>query len=183
MSNNSMTDLHQLVWTALMAAMVGAGAYLVFPLGPVPISMQPLFVFLTGYVLGPKRGVLAIGLYLLAGTIGLPVFSGGRSGLGHLLGPTGGYLFGFVVAAYLCGFAQRPGSSVSWSRGLAWGSGALLATYAIGGIWLKFALSISWSKAWMVGVVPFIPWDGLKMLTALACVRYLSRFGLLPGQR
>lgn len=183
MPNNTLTDLHQLVWTALMAAMVGAGAYLVFPLGPVPISMQPLFIFLTGYVLGPKRGVLAIGLYLLAGTLGLPVFSGGRSGLGHLLGPTGGYLFGFAVAAFLCGFAQRPDRPVSWSRGLAWGGGALLAIYTIGGVWLKFALSISWAKAWLVGVVPFIPWDGLKMVAALACARYLSRFGLLPGQR
>ena len=180
---NTLTDLHQLVWTALMAAMVAAGAYLIFPIGPVPISMQPFFVFLAGFALGPKHGLLALGLYLLAGTVGLPVFSGGHSGLGHLIGPTGGYLFGFALAAWLCGFARRSGKIVPWGAGLAWGGVALLLVYALGGGWLKFALDMTWTKAWLVGVVPFIPWDGLKVIAALVCVRYLFRFGLLPGQR
>jgi len=183
MADNSLTDLHKLVWTALMAATIGAGAYLIVPIGPVPVSMQPFFVFLAGYILGPRYGALAVGLYLLAGTIGLPVFAGGKSGLGHLLGPTGGYLFGFAVAAFLCGMARRKESVIPWLKGLAWGGGALLAVYVIGGIWLKFALSFSWSKALLVGVVPFIPWDFIKFVAALACCRYISKYNLLPGQR
>lgn len=182
-TNNSLTDLHSLVWTALLAASIGAGAYLIVPIGPVPISMQPFFVFLAGFALGPKRGALALGLYLLAGTIGLPIFIGGKSGLGHLLGPMGGYLFGFVISAWLCGLARRSTPRIPWFKGLAYGSGALLSLYALGVIWLKFAISISWGKALMVGVVPFIPWDGVKLLAALACSRYMARYNLLPGQR
>lgn len=182
MSDSSLTNLHSLVWTALMAATIGAGAYLIVPVGPVPVSMQPFFVFLAGFALGPRRGPLAVALYLLAGAIGLPVFAGGKSGLGHLFGPTGGYLFGFVVSAWLCGLAHEKGP-IQWIKGLAFGSGALLVAYAIGGTWLKFALSIDWFKAWLVGVVPFMPWDGVKIVAALACTRFLSRHMLLPGQR
>ncbi|QGY39933.1 biotin transporter BioY [Pseudodesulfovibrio cashew] len=183
MTKNSLTDLHLLVWTALMAAAIGAGAYLIVPIGPVPISMQPFFIFLAGYVLGARRGALAVGLYLLAGTIGLPVFAGGKSGLGHLLGPTGGYLFGFMVSAWLCGLAGHHERVIPWIKGLAFGAGALLTAYAAGAAWLKFALGLTWYKAWLAGVVPFIPWDAVKVVLALLCVRYLARHNLLPGQR
>ncbi|MDD3312908.1 biotin transporter BioY [Pseudodesulfovibrio sp.] len=183
MPNNSLTDLHGLIWTALMAALVAAGAYLIVPIGPVPVSLQPLFVFLAGYALGPRRGPLAMGLYMLAGLLGLPVFAGGGAGLGHVFGPTGGYLFGFLAASWLCGLARTSTLGFTWSSGLAFGGGALLTLYAMGAVWLKFVLSISWTKAWLAGVVPFIPWDGLKVVAALFCARHLHRFGLLPGQR
>lgn len=183
MSDNSLTDLHQIVWTALLAAAIGAGAYLILPIGPVPVSMQPFFVFLAGYILGPKRGALAVALYLLAGTIGLPVFSGGKSGLGHLLGPTGGYLFGFVASAWLCGMARQGREAISWGRGLIFGALALVAVYAIGATWLKLALGMTVQKAFMAGVVPFVPWDAVKIVVALFCVRHLSGHNLLPGQR
>ncbi|NDV19705.1 biotin transporter BioY [Pseudodesulfovibrio sp. JC047] len=181
MTDNSLTDLHQLVWTALLAALISVGAFLVVPIGPVPVSMQPFFIFLTGFILGPKRGVLAVGLYLLAGTIGLPVFSGGRSGLGHLFGPTGGYLFGFVLSAWLCGMGRKTSPNLHWAAGLLWGIGALLAVYGTGMTWLKFALDLSWQKAFIVGVVPFMPWDAIKIVAAVACCRYLIRLNLLPG--
>jgi biotin transport system substrate-specific component len=178
-----MLDLHRLVWTALMAALIGAGAYLIVPIGPVPISMQPLFIFLAGYALGPRHGVMAMGLYLLAGTVGLPVFAGGKSGLGHLLGPTGGYLFGFLASALLCGLARTGKDLIPWTRGIIFGILAILAAYGAGAAWLKFALDFSWGKAVAVGVVPFIPWDAVKIFVALACCRYLARHNLLPGQR
>lgn len=178
-----MLDLHRLVWTALMAALIGAGAYLIIPIGPVPISMQPLFIFLAGYALGPKYGTLAMILYLLAGTIGLPVFSGGKSGLGHLIGPTGGYLFGFIGSAFLCGLGRTSEGSLPWIRGAVFGILALLTAYATGATWLKFTLDFTWAKAFAAGVLPFIPWDAIKIFVALACCRYLMRYNLLPGQR
>lgn len=183
MTTNSMTDLHLLVWTALMAALIGAGAYLIVPIGPVPVSMQPFFIFLAGYALGPKHGTLAVGLYLLAGTIGLPVFAGGKSGLGHLLGPTGGYLFGFVITAFLCGMARNADRTIGWLKGLGWGAAGLIVVYAVGATWLKIALSFTWGKALAVGVVPFLPWDAAKIVVALVCSRYLAKYNLLPGQR
>jgi biotin transport system substrate-specific component len=166
-----------------MAATIGAGAYLIVPIGPVPVSMQPFFVFLAGYALGPRRGAMAVGLYLLAGALGLPVFAGGRSGLGHLFGPTGGYLFGWLITAWLCGMARRADGPLPWVRGGGYGLAALLILYATGAAWLKFALSMSWHKAWLAGVAPFIPWDAVKLAAALACGRYMIRLGLLPGRR
>lgn len=183
MTENSLLDLHRIVWTALMAALIGASAYLIVPIGPAPISMQPMFIFLAGYALGPRHGVLATGLYLLAGTVGLPVFAGGKSGLGHLIGPTGGYLFGFVASALLCGLARKADGTVPWGRGILFGVPALLAAYGAGAAWLKITLDFAWAKAAAVGVVPFIPWDAAKIVAALLCCRYLARHNLLPDQR
>ncbi|WP_243545052.1 biotin transporter BioY [Pseudodesulfovibrio tunisiensis] len=175
----TLNPLHRMVWTALMASAVAVGAYLVIPIGPVPVSMQPFFVFLAGYALGPKRGAMAVGLYLIAGAIGLPVFARGGAGLGYVMGPTGGYLFGFLASAWLCGMARK-GEGTPWIRGLVWGAVALVAVYGIGMAWLALTLDISWGKALAVGVAPFIPWDALKIVAAVACWRYLSRFRLLP---
>lgn len=183
MSGTSLFDLHRLVWTALLAATIGASAYLIVPVGPVPVSMQPLFVFLAGYILGPRYGAMAVALYVLAGTIGLPVFAGGKSGLGHLFGPTGGYLFGFIGTAFLTGYARKKDRPIPWIEGLACGGAGLLFVYLVGAVWLKLALSMPWRNAFMAGVAPFIPWDAVKAVAALACTRYLSRFNLLPGQR
>ncbi|MEZ7197610.1 biotin transporter BioY [Pseudodesulfovibrio karagichevae] len=178
-----LTALHLLVWTALMAALIGAGAYLIMPIGPVPVSMQPFFIFLAGYLLGPRHAVLAMGLYLLAGIIGLPVFAGGKSGLGYLLGPTGGYLIGFLGTAFLCGLARTREGGLPWLRGTLAGLAAVGVAYLTGAVWLKFVLSLTWTKAVALGVLPFIPWDMLKVVVALACARHMVRLRLTPGRR
>jgi biotin transport system substrate-specific component len=178
-----LTDLHLLVWTALMAALIGAGAYLIVPIGPVPVSMQPFFIFLAGYLLGPRNAVLAMALYLLAGIIGLPVFAGGKSGLGYLLGPTGGYLIGFLGTAFICGLARTREDGLPWLRGTLAGLAAVGVAYATGAVWLKVVLSLSWTKAAAVGVLPFIPWDILKVVVALACARHMVGLRLTPGRR
>ena len=183
MSNESLNDLHQLVWTSLMAATIAAGAYIFVPIGPVPVSMQTFFVTLTGFVLGPKRAMLAVGLYLLAGTVGLPVFAGGKSGLGHLFGPTGGFLFGFVAMAGLCGLARVKETVIPWGKGMSCGLLGMIVLFLVGALWLKFSLSLTWSRTWAVGVIPFLFWSVVKTVTAMVCARYLSRYKLLPGQR
>ncbi|WP_338668329.1 biotin transporter BioY [Pseudodesulfovibrio methanolicus] len=178
-----LADLHRLVWTALMAALIGAGAYLIVPIGPVPVSMQPFFIFLAGYLLGPRHAVLAMGLYLLAGVIGLPVFAGGKSGLGYLLGPTGGYLIGFLGTALICGLARTREGGLPWLRGVLAGLAAVGLAYVTGAAWLKYVLTLTWTKAVAAGVLPFIPWDTLKVVVALACARHMVRLGLTPGRR
>jgi len=177
-----LSDLHRLVWTALMAALIGAGAYLIVPIGPVPVSMQPFFIFLAGYLLGPRRAVLAMGLYLLAGVVGLPVFAGGKSGLGYLLGPTGGYLIGFLGTAFICGLARDRAGKLPWTRGVPAGLAGVGLAYAAGAVWLKIVLELSWTKAAALGVLPFIPWDVLKVLAALACARHMVRRRLGPDR-
>ncbi|MBN2141032.1 MAG: biotin transporter BioY [Desulfovibrionaceae bacterium] len=181
-SESPLSSLHGLVWIALMAALMAAGAYMSIPVAAVPFSLQTMFVLLAGYLLGPVRGAVAVGLYLAAGLIGLPVFSGGRSGLAHLLGPTGGFLFGFLVLAYLAGMARQKGSAaIGWGRGAAFGGAGLALMYCLGAVWLKLSLDMGWAKAVMVSAVPFLPGSGLKLFLAIACARYLGKRMLAPS--
>ncbi len=171
---------HRLVWTALLAACIAVGAWLQLPIGPVPITLQPLFVFLAGYLLGPARGAAAVALYVAAGVLGLPVFAGGAAGLGVLLGPTGGYLLGFVVGAALTGLVPRRGP-IGWAAGLAAGALALTAAYGIGAARLAQVLHLGAYQAVAAGVLPFLPFDVVKVVLALVVARRLRAQGLAPG--
>ena len=111
---NPNNRLQKMVLAALMAALTAAGAYMVIPIGPVPIVLQNLFVLLSGLLLGSRWAAASMGIYLLGGALGLPIFAGGSGGLAKLIGPTGGYLVGFPLAAFIIGLvAER-------SRGRLW---------------------------------------------------------------
>src|SRR3989339_566072 len=99
------SNLKPLVFAALFAALLAAVAWFKIPLPftPVPITLQTLVVLLSGAVLGPYYGALSMILYVAVGALGLPVFAGGGSGIGALLGPTGGYLFSYFIAAFFIG--------------------------------------------------------------------------------
>ncbi|ABC80315.1 biotin transporter BioY [Anaeromyxobacter dehalogenans] len=172
--------VHRLVWTALLAACIAVGAWIQVPVGAVPITLQPLFAFLAGYLLGPARGAAAVALYVAAGVLGLPVFAGGAAGLGVVLGPTGGYLLGFVVAAALTGLVPRRGP-IGWGAGLAAGAAALAAAYVIGAAWLAAVLHLGARQAIVAGVVPFLPFDVVKVVVALWVARRLRAQGLAPA--
>ncbi len=173
--------IHRLVWTALLAACVAAGAWLQLPIGVVPITLQPLFVFLAGYLLGPVSGAAAVALYVAAGVLGLPVFAGGKAGLGVLLGPTGGYLAGFVAGAAMTGLAARRGApTIGWFRGLAAGALALAVAYLLGAGRLAQVLHLDARKAIAVGVLPFVLFDAVKVTLALVIGRELRERGLAP---
>ena len=181
MTPTPLASLHRLVWTALMASLLAAGAYLHFPLWGVPFSFQVFFAFLAGLTLGPVWGSASVSLYILAGLVGLPVFSGGKSGLAVLLGPTGGYLLGFVICALIMGLASRSKTAVSWPVGLAWGLVALLVTYTLGVLRLKAVLDIQLNSAVKIGVAPFVTFDLIKLALAIAAQRFPSRGRLLPS--
>ena len=134
------------------------------PLYPVPITMQTLVVLVLGVAYGWRLGAATIGLYLLEGAVGLPVFAGGWSeggGFHHLYGPTAGYLFGFVVAAGVCGRLAERG----WDRSILGSAGAMLIgnliIYALGLAWL--AVQIGPSSAIHYGLLPFLLGDALKI--------------------
>jgi len=153
---------------ALFALLTALGAYVAVPLpvGPVPLSLQTLFVLLCGLLLGPRLGAAAQATYLTAGFMGLPVFAQGFGGPGVLLGPTGGYLIAFPAAAALAGWvaerAQRPGGSAAVA---ALAAGALLgsATILLGG-WAQLSvITGSPARAAAVGVLPFLAGDAVKL--------------------
>ena len=153
--------LRMTVYSALFAALTAVGAYMALPIGPVPVVMQNLFVFLAGLILGGRWGLASVGIYLLAGAVGLPVFAGGTGGIGRFLGPTGGFLIGYLPAVFLIGWiakntGQRPVGDI-----LAMLCGTTVL-YACGLIWLKLLTGLPWPKAFAVGMLPFLPGDALE---------------------
>ncbi len=166
---------------ALMAALIAVGAFLAVPIGPVPIVLQNLFVLLAGLLLGPRWGVASVGAYLLAGFAGLPVFAGGAGGIGRLAGPTGGYLIGFPLAAFLAGWVSRrlsawPASSGGRRQTMADAAGCVLGglvIYAAGVPWLMAITGMDAARGLAVGMLPFLPGDAVKIVAAVALARSL----------
>ena len=151
---------------------------LVHPLAPnVPITLQTLWVYLSGVVLGPIWAGFAFLLYLLAGLIGLPVFAGANAGLGVILGPTGGFLIGFPLAAVTIGLVTHgldglePLGEVSLPRLV----GALVAgsavVYAAGAVGFSLVQGIGLLASVSAVVVPFLPVAALKTAATVAIVR------------
>lgn len=136
------------------------------PFSPVPVTGQTFAVLLMGAVLGSRRGVLAVLAYLVQGVAGLPVFAGGLSGPAVVLGPTGGYLVGFVAAAALTGWLAEHG----WDRRVATTVLAMLAgnlaIYAFGVP--RLAAFVGWDAALAAGLVPFLVGDAFKIGLAAA---------------
>ncbi len=177
-----LASIHRLVWIALMAALTGVGAVIaipVTPFGPVPITLQSMFVLLAGLFLGPRGGVLAVTLYMAAGCLGLPVFAGGKAGLAAFIGPTGGFLIGFLPAAMVCGLAKSDPVKPFWVL-LLYCTLATAVILALGALQLASVLQISLSKALAAGVAPFIPGGMAKCFAAAFIYRFLAGRRLLP---
>lgn len=151
--------------------LTGALAQVEIPLWPVPITGQTLGVLLVGASLGAVRGALSMVLYALVGALGVPVFSDFASGTATLLGPTGGYIVGFVLAAAFTGWlAQR-----RWERGVVRGLLAFVAgsgvVFLVGLPWLKVSLDLSWAQTLQSGLVPFLVGGVVKAVIAAAVLR------------
>ncbi|KKH99838.1 biotin synthase [Methanosarcina sp. 1.H.T.1A.1] len=162
------SELRKMVFASLFAAMIAAGAYIKIPLpfSPVPVTMQPLFVFLAGSMLKSKWGTLSMLIYTLLGIAGLPVFAGGASGLGVILGPTGGYIIGFIIAAFVIGYlSEKSGKNDYLSNALYIGIG-LVIVYVLGVAQLAFVAKLDLLQAITLGVLPFIIGDILKLAIA-----------------
>lgn len=172
---NTSHQLRMTVYASLFAALIAAGAYLAIPVGPVPIVLQNFFVMLAGLLLGGVWGMGAVGLYLLAGAAGLPVFAGGTGGIGRLLGPTGGYLLGYIPAVFLIGILSEKGKGKIFIDVLAMICGTVII-YAFGVSWLRTVTGMAWAKALAAGMYPFLPGDILKIVAAIPVARTLRPF-------
>ena len=165
-------QIRRTVITAVFTALFAAGAYVVVPVGPVPIVLTTLFVVLSGLLGGFRIGVSSVFTYLILGILGLPVFAGGAGGFAVITGPTGGYLFGYLLAAASAGIIFRPRGTPSRILIILLASLAALIAgvvmYVPGIFWLKLSLGLEWNKAFQVGMLPFIPGDLLKTATVIA---------------
>jgi len=167
---------------ASLAIAAGARVEIMLPFTPVPITGQTLVVAMTGMALGPRRGTLAVGAYLLEGALGLPVFSGGGSGPAHFVGPTGGYLMGFLASAASAGWLAERG----WDRTPTKAASAMLLSsiwvFLLGAGFLAFHVGGS-SRAVQLGVLPFLPGDLIKTMCAACLLPFARRcFRLRPTQ-
>jgi len=182
--------------TALVAAvgLLTVGAWLSVPFYPVPMTMQTLSVLIVGGILGPKLGAAAVAGYLVLGSAGAPVFHGGLGGPLLLMGPTGGYLLGFLpmvlvmgLVAHRAPLTRRVGLGTS-GRLVELAAGAVLAEaalYAAGVPWLAVLGGMSFGDAVGLGVAPFVVGDVLKIAVAVGAIRWgrtvLDRRGSLPS--
>jgi biotin transport system substrate-specific component len=160
-----------MVFASLFAALTAAGAYIQIPIpfSPVPVTLQVFFVLLAGSILKSKWGSLSMIVYTLLGIAGLPVFAGGSSGIGVLFGPTGGYIIGFILAAYVIGKlsekTENPEKSNLLINAFNMSIGVLII-YGCGISQLMIAAKIGPGTAFTLGVIPFLPGEVVKTAVA-----------------
>jgi len=176
----SSSKTRNMMFVAMYAAFLSILAQVTIPLPLVPITGQTLAVGLFATIIGSRFSTYTILVYLALGTIGLPVFAGFTSGLGILFGPTGGYLFGFIPAAFLTGYWLERNGFTNTHAILANLLGMVI-TLGFGMAWLKFVTSISWNAAFMTGLMPFLPVGILKAIIA-AYLGILIRKRLLSAR-
>ena len=162
-------SVKEMAITALMTAVIcilGPWA-LNIPISPVPISLCSMGIYFVLSVLGIKLGTISVLLYVLLGAVGLPVFSNFSGGFGKLMGPTGGYIIGYLFLALICGlFIQKfPEKLLLHVLGFVLGTVVL---YAFGTFWLKVQTGMTFPAALMAGVIPYIPGDIVKLILAMA---------------
>jgi biotin transport system substrate-specific component len=158
---------NQTVYTELAligggAALTAIGAQVSVPWQPVPFTLQTLSVMICGLALGARRGALSQVTYLAAGSIGLPIFAEGTSGMAKIAGPTGGYLVSFVVVAWVLGTAADKGWTTHWGKTVVAFLAGILINLGLGTLWLAGYVGLA--KALQLGFLPFF---GIEMAKAM----------------
>jgi biotin transport system substrate-specific component len=161
-------NLKDVITVGIFAALTAILSQLSFksPFSPVSITLQTFAVFLTAAILGSRNGTLAQIVYILLGISGVPVFANFRGGLDVILGPSGGYIISFPIIVLITGLfiEKKPGIQVKGMALLMTAGTAIL--YAAGTAWLAAVLKVSLHKALWLGVIPFIPFDIVKIAAA-----------------
>ena len=183
---NTTRKTNTITQIALMAALqcIISPFAITFPFSPVPISLATLMLYLSVYILGKKNAVISCGIYLLIGLVGIPVFAGFTGGIGKVLGPTGGYLIGYLALVFISGwFVEKwtvghekkgAASGNGWGRYLGCfmqGIGMAIGTavcYLFGSVWLAYQAGMDFTATLGIGVLPFIPGDVVKIVIGVA---------------
>ncbi|MFI3172517.1 MAG: biotin transporter BioY [Eubacteriales bacterium] len=136
------------------------------PISPVPISLTNLVLYISPYILGCKKSTISYIVYLLLGAVGLPIFSSFSGGLGKLIGPTGGYLLGFIFLVLITGLVVEhfPTNIFIIVMGMIVGT---FICYIFGTYWLALQLEMTFVAALAVGVTPYLIGDSVKILIAI----------------
>jgi biotin transport system substrate-specific component len=175
---SSHLSLRGMVYASLFGAATAAASYISIPLPPVPITLQTFVLFMSAALLGPRLGVLSQFIYLLLGIMGMPVFAGGKAGLGVVFGPTGGYLIGFVAAAFVIGLLVKLRKAPGFRWYVLSMTVGTLVVYILGAVQLSLVARLTFEKAVALGVIPFLAGDGLKIVAAaMLTIRMKEKVG------
>lgn len=168
--------VRDLTMISLFTALICVSSYIRIDL-PVgaPITAQTLAVMLAGSVLAPRQAAFSLFTYLLLGAVGAPIFAGGTAGLPIILGKTGGYLIGFLVGAVVISLIRGKKSSLL-RLGIANVIGGIIVVNLFGAIWLNYVTGMGMAKTFMLGVLPFIPGDLLKVAAATIIANRLNKY-------
>jgi biotin transport system substrate-specific component len=165
----------QSFWMLTFAVLLAIGAQIELPNRPVPFTLQTFFVLTAGALLGKKNGAISMCMYLLLGIVGLPVYSGGSFGLAKIIGPTGGYLLSFPIAAFVVGYLTALRHEYWWML-ISMVVGSLII-FSLGTIQLNVLYFHNWADSFQAGFLLFSWWDGIKIVGAAAVAHsYLQRW-------
>lgn len=168
------------VLVGVMAALLAVLSQISIPLpSGVPVTLQTFAVALCGYFLGPVLGTAAVGVYLALGAVGVPVLAGFAGGLGHFIGVTGGFLWGFLPMAFLCGLGAKTGKKL---LAMVLGAAGLAVCHLFGGVQFSLVMDTSFLRAFLVASLPYLIKDvvsvGLAYLAAAGLAASLRKAGL-----
>lgn len=156
-----------MILIAMFAVLTAVGAFISIPIPPVPVTLQFLMCMLSGAILGAKRGAISQILYVFMGLVGLPIFAGGKGGIGHIASPTFGYLIGFIICAFIVGKAVESSVDFRIARVFVGGIIGLTLTYVVGATYLYLILNyvvespIDVMGVIKVGILPFAIKDSI----------------------
>ncbi len=179
---NQKFSARELTTMALLAALLCVSSYISIqlPISAVPITAQTLVINMIALLLKPKRAFLPVLVWLLLGVVGLPVFSGGRGGIGVLAGATGGYIVAYLVAVTIISLIKGGRNKVAINIGAT--LVGIPVIYAIGIPWMKVSMHIGWGAAVISGMLPFLIGDILKCIAAAYICKPLYRVVNVPEE-
>ncbi|MFW6294220.1 MAG: biotin transporter BioY [Halanaerobium sp.] len=172
-------SVKNLTYSALFTALIAVLSYIIIPLpfSPVPVTAQSLAVMVAAVILSTRETILAVGSFLFLGVVGVPVFSGGSAGLGVLLGPSGGYLIGFLIGGIIINLLAKNKNDF-WQILIAVIIGGIIVIHFIGFTWLSQSTGMSLQEAFMSGSLPFIPGDLFKAVLAAYLGIRINKYNL-----
>lgn len=168
--------VQELTTMALLAALLCVSSYISIqlPVSAVPITAQTLVINLIALLLKPQKAGTTVGIWILLGLVGLPVFSGGKGGIGVLAGPTGGYIIGDLIAVILISLARGKKNKIVRNLICTIAIG-IPVIYAVGTPWYKVSAGLGWKAAFLTGVVPFLVGDIVKAVAAVYLAKPLYK--------
>ena len=162
---------------ALFTALLAVCSQIQIPLPRIPINLALFSVYLAGIILGPAAGSVSVIVYVLLGMAGIPVFAGFKSGIAAITGPTGGYIVGYIFAAFVTGMIVKLAGDKIYLLVIASLAG-MIVCYALGTAWFMYSMKVNFISAFTVCILPFLPGDAVKIVFAAVIGNRLRR--LIP---